>query len=169
MPSLFVDADPPSPVPLRFSTDPQPLLALLSFGLAEPFETQHPLTVLIRRMKQDHEIDVLPLLTFYDRDTEDAEDEAKLRSAWQPARGLRDCVAAVRVVLSRDAVSAALVSEAGVPSLPQLLAELESMASSTLTRSAGGGQVRISFSLEDEDLPDGRLEDGDLRIGRAGG
>ena len=145
MPSLFVEADPPPPAPLGFSTDPLPLLALISFGLAEPFGTEHPLTELVRRLKHRHAIEILPLLTFYDRDTEDAEDEAKLDAAWQPAAGLRECVAAVRAVLSSDEEMAGLLSEAREPALPGLLAELESMAADIVAR--GGGRVRISFSL----------------------
>lgn len=140
MPALFVETDPPSPVPLRFSTDARPLLALLSFGIVEPYGTQHPLTELIRRLKKTHAIDVLPLLTFYDRDTEDAEDEAKLAAAWQPAAALRDCLAAARAAIARDDEAAALVATEAT--LPQLLVDLETMAAT-----AGDGQIRISFSL----------------------
>ena len=149
MPALFVEADPPGPAALRFSTNPNPLLALLSFGIAEPYGTQHPLTALIRRLKRVHGIDVDPLLTFYDRDTEDAEDEAKLAAAWQPARALRDCLAAVRAALSSDATAAALLTEAGTPALPGLLAELEAMAADIDARGGGTGRVQISFSLGD--------------------
>ena len=143
MPALFIEADPAGPEPLRFSSDPQPLLALLSFGIVEPYGTQHPLTLLIRRLKRHHGINVDPLLTFYDRDTEDAEDVAKLEAAWQPALALRACVAAVRAALASDGETAALVSEE--PALPGLLADLEALAAG-----AGEGRVQISFSLQDE-------------------
>ena len=100
MPALFVETDPAAPDGPRFSTDPRPLLALISFGVAEPFGTQHPLTEVIRGLKRGHGIDVGPLLTFYDRDVEDAEDAAKLDAAWQPAAALRDCVAAARAAIA---------------------------------------------------------------------
>ncbi len=142
MPALFVETDPATAGAPRFSTDPRPLLALISFGVAEPFGTQHPLTEVIRGLKRGHGIDVGPLLTFYDRDVEDAEDAAKLDAAWQPAAALRDCVAAARAAIAADVALAELA--AGEPDLPALLAELEAMAAA-----AGGGRIRISFRLDD--------------------
>ncbi|PZC49316.1 MAG: hypothetical protein DK306_000784 [Chloroflexi bacterium] len=146
MPALFVETEPPSPTPLRFSIDPQPLLALLSFGIAEPYGTQHPLTELIRRFKTGHGIDVGPLLTFYDRDTEDAEDVAKLAAAWQSAAALGECVGAMRRALREDNETAGFASVE--PTLPQLLEELEAMAAG-----AGTGRIQISFSLTWGDRP----------------
>ena len=143
MPALFVETDPAAPDRPRFSTDPRPLLALISFGVAEPFGTQHPLTEVIRGLKRGHGIDVGPLLTFYDRDVEDAEDAAKLDAAWQPAAALRDCVAAARAAIAADVALAELAS--GEPELPTLLAELEAMAAA-----AGAGRIRLSFRLDDD-------------------
>ncbi len=142
MPALFVETDPAAPDGPRFSTDPRPLLALISFGVAEPFGTQHPLTEVIRGLKRRHGIDVGPLLTFYDRDVEDAEDAAKLDAAWQPAAALRDCVSAVRAAITADVALAELAS--GEPELPTLLADLEAMAAA-----AGSGRIRLSFRLDD--------------------
>ena len=142
MPALFVETDPAAPDGPHFSTDPRPLLALISFGVAEPFGTQHPLTEVIRGLKRGHGIDVGPLLTFYDRDVEDAEDAAKLDAAWQPAAALRDCVSAARAAIAADVALAELAS--GEPDLPTLLAELEAMAAA-----AGTGRIRISFRLDD--------------------
>ena len=142
MPALFVETEPAAPDGPRFSTDPRPLLALISFGVAEPFGTQHPLTEVIRGLKRGHGIDVGPLLTFYDRDVEDAEDAAKLAAAWQPAAALRDCVSAARAAIAADVALAELAS--GEPDLPTLLAELEAMAAA-----AGTGRIRISFRLDD--------------------
>ena len=142
MPALFVETDPAVPDGPHFSTDPRPLLALISFGVAEPFGTQHPLTEVIRGLKRGHGIDVGPLLTFYDRDVEDAEDAAKLDAAWQPAAALRDCVSAARAAIAADVALAELAS--GEPELPTLLAELEAMAAA-----AGTGRIRISFRLDD--------------------
>lgn len=142
MPALFVETDPAGAEPPRFSTDSPSLLALISFGIAEPYGTQHPLTELVRRLKKQHGIDVEPLLTFYDRDTEDAQDEAKLEAAWQPGASLRDCLRAVRAALAADGDAAALA--ATEPQLPMLLAELELMAAD-----AGTGRIRVSFSLTD--------------------
>ena len=142
MPALYVESDAPEMGPFEFHGDAQPLLALLSFGVAEPFGTQHPLTEFVRRLKRAHKIDVEPLLTFYDRDTEDAEDEAKLAAAWQSAEALRDCLGAMRAVLASDEATAALLSEE--PALPELLVQLQHMAEWAADRAA---RIRLSFSL----------------------
>ena len=71
--------------PLAFTRDPAPLLGLMAFGVAEPFGSQHPLTILVRRLKREHGLDVAPLLTYYDRAVRDAEDREKLAAAWQDA------------------------------------------------------------------------------------
>ena len=142
MPALFVETDPATAAAPRFSADPRPLLALISFGVAEPFGTQHPLTELIRGPKRGHGIDVGPLLTFYDRDVEDAEDAAMLDAAWQPAAALRDCAAAARAAIAADMALAELA--AGEPDLPALLADLEAMATAV-----GEGRIRLSFRLGD--------------------
>ncbi len=142
MPSLFVESDANERGPFVFRQDPTDLLALLSFGLAEPFGSQHALTELVRRLKRVHGIDPTPLLTFYDRDVEDAVDQANLDAAWQNAVGLRDCLRAVRRAIAADPEAERYL--AGFPAVPDLLLELERMAEWTAARTA---RIRISFSM----------------------
>ena len=142
MPALYVESDAPEPGPFRFRSDAGALLALISFGVAEPFGTQHPLTEFVRRLKRQHAVEVEPLLTFYDRDVEDAEDAVKLEAAWQPAPALRDCLDAIGAALRADAALAAYLGE--TPELPALLLELRQMAAWAATREA---RIRMSFSL----------------------
>ena len=142
MPSLLVESDAADPAPFRFKGDPVDLLALLSFGVAEPFGSHHPLTELVRRLKREHGIDVAPLLTFYDREVEEPLDATNLEAAWQDATALRDCVIAVRSALAKDRDCVALLAD--FPAIPDLLAQLQSMAAAVAERQ---GRIRISFRL----------------------
>ena len=138
MPALYVECDPGGVQ--TFHNDPRDLLALISFGAAEPFGSQHPLTELVRRLRNQHLVDVRPLLTFYDRDVEDDVDAVNLEAAWQPAKRLGQCVRAVRAAIAADDQAPALLTE--YPAVPELLAELEALATD-----AGAARIRISFSL----------------------
>ena len=88
--------------PFVFSVETIDLLALLSFGYAEPFGSQHQLTRFVRRLRQHHDIDVTPLMTFYDRDVTDAEDLANLEAAWQSAAPLAGTLRATLSALQDD-------------------------------------------------------------------
>ncbi len=143
MTRFYVETDPPDPAPPGFRTDPAPLLALLSFGVAEPFGSMHPLTVLVRRLRWAHHLDVSPLLTFYDRHAETAEDRVNLEAAWQDAAPLRDCAASVQRTLGGDAEAPRLL--AGFESIPDLLADLGACAGRAVER---GARIRLSFALD---------------------
>ncbi len=143
MPHLFVESDAAEPGPFRFTRDAEDLLALLSFGVAEPFGSMHPLTQLVRRLRRERGLDLTPLLTFYDRNVEDAADAANLEAAWQDAAALRECVVAVRAALADDAEAVPLTAD--FPAIPPLLGELEGMAAWAAEREA---RIRISFSLD---------------------
>ena len=102
----------------------------------------HPLTQLVRHLTQERQINLAPLLTFYDREVADAVDAANLAAAWQPAAPLRDCIAAVRAAMAGDDRAAALL--AGFERIPALLTDLEQMAQWAADR---GARIRLSFSL----------------------
>ena len=143
MPTLYVESDAAEPGPFRFRGDAEALLALISFGVAEPFGGQHPLTEFVRRLKREHRLDVEALLTFYDREVEDAEDASRLEAAWQPAARLRNCLDGVDAALSTDPALAAYL--AGTPELPELLLQLREMAAWAAAR---GARIRVSFRLD---------------------
>ncbi|HJN92845.1 MAG TPA: hypothetical protein QGF05_09015 [Dehalococcoidia bacterium] len=129
--------------PFVFSVETIDLLALLSFGYAEPFGSQHQLTRFVRRLRQHHDIDVTPLMTFYDRDVTDAEDLANLEAAWQSAAPLAGTLRATLSALQDDQETAALLD--GFGQLAVLLPELASMADWAAARDA---QIRLSFSMQ---------------------
>ena len=138
MPALYVEYDPGGVQPFR--NDPHDLLALISFGTAEPFGSLHPLTELVRRLHNLHLVDMRPLLTFYDRDVEDDVDGATLEAARQPANRLEQCVRDVPAAIAADEQAPSLLAED--PAVPELLAELEPLATA-----AASARMRISFSL----------------------
>ena len=142
MPRLFVESDASEPGPFRFRRDPRDLLALLSFGVAEPFGSMHVLTQLVRRLRIDRRLDVQPLLTFYDRDVSDEQDAVNLEAAWQEPGALVECIAGVRAAIAADPEAATLMAD--FPAIPALLQELEAMARWAAERSA---RIRITFSL----------------------
>ena len=100
--ALIVEIDNPVVGALEFKRDPTDLLAFMSFAIAEPLGSQHPLTNLARRLKKDFDINLTPLLTFYDNDIEDDVDAINLEAAWQDAAALNICITEIQTVLEKD-------------------------------------------------------------------
>ena len=142
MPQLIVESDADQAGPFTFSVESSDLLALLSFGYAEPFGSQHPLTEFVRHLRRDLGIDVAPLATFYDHDANDAEDAANLAAAWQEPAPLAGSAAAAHAALVDDRSNEALRTD--FPNLPTLLTELTAMAA---WASEHGARIRLSFTL----------------------
>jgi hypothetical protein len=148
VPHVIVESDASQPERgpsdlFTFSVETIDLLALLSFGYAEPFGSQHQLTLFVRRLRQQHGIDITPLMTFYDRDVTDAEDLANLEAAWQPAAALSATLQATLAAVSDDQKTATLLE--GFDQLNTLLPELAAMADWAATREA---RIRLSFSMD---------------------
>lgn len=139
---LIVEIDNPVEDVLQFKSDPTDLLAFMSFAVAEPLGSQHPLTNLARRLKKNFDINLTPLLTFYDNDIEDDIDAKNLEAAWQDATALSVCITETKTALEKDEKSTSLL--AGFDKLPQLLDELAEMANIAVQRK---GRIRISFRL----------------------
>jgi hypothetical protein len=140
--ALIVEIDNPVVGALEFKRDPTDLLAFMSFAIAEPLGSQHPLTNLARRLKKDFDINLTPLLTFYDNDIEDDVDAINLEAAWQDAAALSICITEIQTVLEKDERSTSLLS--GFETIPQLLDELAKMAAIAVQKR---GRIRISFRL----------------------
>lgn len=142
MPRLIVESDAPAASDFRFQHDTTDLLALLSFGSAARFGAAHPLAQLVRRLTE-RGLSLEPLLTFYDRNVEDAVDAANLAAAWQEPVPLRDCAAATRAAIAADAATLTLWHD--FPLLPSLLAELAGFAS---VAAGDGARIRMTFVLD---------------------
>jgi hypothetical protein len=142
MSELIVESDAPQPGPFAFSVDSSDLLALCSFGYAEPLGSQHPLADFMGRLRTNGGIDVTPLTTFYDRDTTDPADSVNLDAAWQDPAPLAVVAAAASAALAVDAAHETLLAD--FPNLATLLDDLTAMASWSSARSA---RIRLSFTL----------------------
>jgi hypothetical protein len=142
MSELIVESDAPEPGPFAFRVDSGDLLALCSFGYAEPLGSQHPLADFMRRLRTEGRVDVTPLTTFYDRDTTDPADTVNLDAAWQDPAPLAVAAAAARAALADDAADETLLAD--FPNLATLLDDLTAMASWSSARAA---RIRLSFTL----------------------
>ncbi len=142
MSELIVESDAAEPGPFGFSGDSGDLLALCSFGYAEPLGSQHPLADFMRRLRTVGAVDVAPLTTFYDRDPTDPADVVNLEAAWQDPAPLAVAAAAARAALVDDAAHEGL--QADFPNLTTLLGELTEMASWAQEHAA---RMRLSFTL----------------------
>ena len=143
MPRLIVESNAVGAAPFAFSADSGDLLALLSFGYAEPFGSQHPLTVFVRRLKTSHGVDVTPLVTFYDHDVSDAQDAANLEAAWQDPAPLAIAARAAAGVVRTDPAAAEM--QADYPALSTLLLELAEMSDRAAAQAA---RIRLSFRMD---------------------
>jgi hypothetical protein len=142
MSELIVESNVAEPGPFSFSTASADLLALCSFGYAEPLGSQHPLAEFIRQVRTVDAVDVAPLTTFYERDAIDPADAVNLEAAWQDPAPLAVAAAATRAALADDPAHAGL--RADFPNLTTLLDELTAMASWAEAHTA---QIRLSFRL----------------------
>lgn len=142
MPTLFFEAsDGESPGALPDSAD---LVYLLSFGHAVRYGSQHPLSLLVRRLKAAPErIDLTPLLTFADRQVEEPSDARELERVWQDAAPLAEaCRRFVEGLDSGDEALRQLLTD--FPSLRDKVALLGDLARAAAARSA---RVRLTFEL----------------------
>ena len=88
MPHIILDFDPPQPGAPEFSADTSDLVYFLSWGYSSRYGATHELSALAQVLRRDFSLDLVPLLTFADRDTEDPADEEALVLAWQDAASL---------------------------------------------------------------------------------
>ncbi len=142
MPTLFFEtSDDESPGALPDSDD---LVYLLSFGHAARYGSQHPLSLLVRRLKAPpYRIDLAPLLTFADREVEEPADARELERVWQDGAPLADaCRRFVAALDSGDQAVGELVAE--FPGLRDRVAALGQLAQAAASR---GARVRLTFQL----------------------
>ena len=144
MPTLYVEFDPAGELPFAFGGDTAPLVYFLSFAFAARYGAQHELTKASLLLRGgEHKIDLKPLLTFADRDTEDPADERELARVWQDAGPLAECCR--RVVEAIDADPAIREQLGDFPTLRDRIEELGRMASWAAER---GARIRLTYTME---------------------
>ena len=143
MPTLYVEFDPPEPCPHAFAGDTADLVYFLSFAFSARYGSTHELSRASLLLRGEFEIDLRPLLTFADREVEEAIDERELARAWQEAAPLAECCR--KVVAALDSGQEQLRElTAGFPALRDRIDELARIAEWAAERAA---RVRLTFEL----------------------
>ena len=143
MPTLHIDFDPPEPCPHAFASDTSDVVYFLSFAFSARYGSTHELSRASLLLRGEFKIDLRPLLTFADRQAEDAADKRELERVWQEAAPLAECCR--QVVAALDSGNAQLRElTAGFPALRDRLDELARMAEWAAER---GAKVRLTFEL----------------------
>ena len=144
MPTLHVEFDPPGEPPDSFGGDTAPLVYFLSFAFAARYGAQHELTkaaLLLRGGR--HKIDLKPLLTFADRETDEPADDRELQRVWQDAAPLGDCCRRAVAAIDDDPAIREQLRE--FPTLRDRIEELGRMAAWAAEREA---RVRLTYTME---------------------
>jgi hypothetical protein len=143
VPTLYAEFDPPEPCPHAFAGDTSDLVYFLSFAFSARYGSTHELSRASLLLRGEFKIDLRPLLTFADREVEEASDQRELERAWQEAAPLAECCR--QVVAALDGGHAGLRElTAGFPALRDRLDELARMAEWAAER---GARVRLTFEL----------------------
>ena len=143
MAAVILDFDPPQLEAPAFCGDQSDLVYFLSFAYAGRFGAQHELSLLALTLQTDFGVNLKPLLTFADREVEEAIDEDTLTAAWQEAGPLADCChAVVAAIDSGDGRLAEPLRD--YPNLRDRLAELRRTAR---WAAHAGARIRITYSM----------------------
>ena len=143
MPTLYLDLDPPGEPPAAFAGDTAPLVYFLSFAFAARYGAQHELTQAALLLRGGaHKIDLKPLLTFADRDTDEPADQRELERVWQDAAPLAECCR--RVAAAIDADAAVREQLADFPTLRDRIDELGRIAA---WAAETGRRLRLTYEM----------------------
>lgn len=145
MPRIILDFEPPQTDAPSFSSDTSDLVFFLSWAFSARYGANHEMSVAALVLRGEFKIDLVPLLTFADRDVEDPADQEALDRAWQDAAPLADCCADVaRALQSTDQRLSEVTEE--YPFLQDNIAELGRIAAWAAER---GVRIRVTYDLED--------------------
>jgi hypothetical protein len=81
MPTLHFETSAPGPCPYAFASDPTDLVYFLPFAFSTRCGSTHELSHASLLLRGEFKIDLRPLLTFADRQVEEAADEDELERA----------------------------------------------------------------------------------------
>ena len=145
MPRIVLDFDPPQPDAPAFESDTSDLVFFLSWAFSARYGANHEMSIAALVLRSEFKIDLVPLLTFADRNVEDPADEEALELAWQDAAPLAECCESVQTALGSDEKRLTTLREE-YPTLRQNIRELGQIATSIAER---GGRIRVTYELED--------------------
>jgi hypothetical protein len=146
LPSVILDFDPPLPDAPGFCGDQSDLVYFLSFAYAGRFGAQHELSLLALTLQTEFRVNLKPLLTFADREIEEAIDEETLTAAWQEAGPLASCCEAA--VAAIDTGDARL--EEPLRSYPNLRDRLAELGRTARWAAQAGTRIRVTYSMAED-------------------
>ena len=146
MPRIVLDFDPPQPDAPGFASDTGDLVFFLSWAFSTRYGANHEMSIAALVLRSEFKIDLLPLLTFADRNVEDPADEEALERAWQDAAPLAECCGQVHEALGSDERRLSSLGEE-YPALRENIRELGQIAAWVAERES---RIRLTYELEDE-------------------
>ena len=144
VPRIVLDFDPEQPDAPAFQTETSELVFFLSWAFSQRYGANHEMSQAAMVLKGEYKIDLVPLLTFADRDVEDPSDEDVLERSWQDAAPLAECCQQITGALRGDDRRLNDLTEE-YPNLAGNVEELGRIAAWTAER---GARIRITYELE---------------------
>ncbi len=146
MAGIILDFDPPQPDLGAFEHDSEDLVFFLSWAYSARYGASHEMSDAALILRNELKIDLVPLLTFADRNVEEAGDAEALELAWQDAAPLAECCRRVAGGLESDDQRLTDLREE-YPGLVPAIRELGRIAEAAALR---GARIRVTYNLEDE-------------------
>jgi hypothetical protein len=146
VPRIVLDFDPPQPDAPAFASDTSELVFFLSWAYSQRYGASHEMSEAALSLRSDYKIDLVPLLTFADRDVEDPADLEVLDRSWQDAAPLAECCARVAEALRGD--DQRFVGLRG--EYPALTGNIEELGVIAGWAAEHGARIRITYELEDD-------------------
>jgi hypothetical protein len=146
VPRIVLDFDPAQADAPAFEANTAELVFFLSWAFSQRYGASHEMSIAAQILRGEYKIDLQPLLTFADRDVENADDADVLERSWQDAGPLEECCRQVAEALRGDDHRLASLREE-YPHLPGNIEELGRIADWAALR---GARIRITYELEED-------------------
>ena len=146
MPSILLDFDPEQPAAPAFETDTSELVFFLSWAFSQRYGANHEMSLAALILRGEYKIDLLPLLTFADRDVEDAADADVLERSWQDAAPLAECCEQVAAALRGEDRRLSDLRE----DYPNRAGNIEDLGHIAAWAAGQGARIRVTYELEDD-------------------
>ena len=145
MPRIILDFDPAQANAPEFASDTADLVYFLSWAFSSRYGASHEMSVASLVLRGEFKIDLVPLLTFADRNVEEPADAEALQLAWQDPAPLAECCEAVAEALTSEEKRLAAIRE-DYPNLHEAIAELGRMARWAAEQRA---RIRVTYVLDE--------------------
>lgn len=144
MPRIVLDFDPAQTAEPAFEAGTSELVFFLSWAFSQRYGASHEMSVAALILRGEYKIDLVPLLTFADRDVEEQEDADVLERSWQDAAPLAECCSQVAEALRGDDQRLSQLRE----EYPALAGNIEDLGRIAGWAAERGARIRITYELE---------------------